>query len=258
MEIVINSVSEFDLDVPLSIIHRSLYLEWPGDVARNAGSFGTNHYCCRSVRKLTLVLNFGHAKWPLIQAVFPNIRILELKESNTTPLGLNPIPFADVFKLWPNLEELKVAVEKNLLGWNYDADLCGIYEREAEMLRERVDDDVGFLQNVHVVPIKPSVLTMSCKFWFVCVAVSQLALIQLFTPVNSYLVSSRSAENRHPGSLPRFGHIWERSRKLPEFHFQGHNPCGNQADTRSYNFWRCQTITIIVRPEVNTRIGWLT
>ena len=60
---------------------------------------------------------------------------------------------------------------------NYDGDILGIPEEEAQLLR-RQDDE--YLRSVHIVPIRPSLLTMQCQ---VGIQVMNYKLYVYFWPV---------------------------------------------------------------------------
>ena len=91
-----------------------------------------------------------------IGRVFPHLNSLELTLNRS-----EHVPCREVWETWPNLQELKVRGTCGTLEQNYDAEFCGIHEEEAELLRG-MDDE--YLRNVQIVPIRPSLLTMRCKF----------------------------------------------------------------------------------------------
>ena len=129
IEIVINTVSE-----PLGVVCSSSSLVWP-EFDPPTGSFAINS--SQSVCKLTLELEVRLVRWHVIPSLFPNVRVIELRVIDTILLGQHPLPFAGIFQVWPNLEELEVTGGRNYLDRNYDADFCGIHEQEAEFLREK-------------------------------------------------------------------------------------------------------------------------
>ena len=112
---------------------------------------------CPTVRKLTLDLEVDHINLSLLKLVFPNVTILKF-HLNFCDWDLAPL--TEVWELYPNLEELKMKGEFNKLNCSYDSQFCGIFEEEAEWLRTR---DEEYLKAVHIVPIRPSVLTMPSK-----------------------------------------------------------------------------------------------
>ena len=91
-----------------------------------------------------------------IKAVFPHAASLDLTLSK-----LDHVPCAEIWELWPDLEELKVHVRGCPKIKNNDAEICGVHEEEAENLRG-MDDE--FLRTVQIVPIRPSLLTMESKY----------------------------------------------------------------------------------------------
>ena len=132
--------------------------EWP-DMGEN-GANSSSQRCCHQILNLKLVLELRILNWPIIQCHFPNLHSLQL-ELGTYFLDADPVPLSEIFRLWPELKELKIK------GFNmaqsrsyYDADCCGINEEEAELLGQ---EDEGYLRNVMIVPIRPSLSTMFSK-----------------------------------------------------------------------------------------------
>ena len=64
---------------------------------------------------------------------------------------------SEICEMWAELEDLEITGGCNYLERCHDADFCGIDVQEAAWLALMNQD---FLQHVHVVPIKPSLLTM--------------------------------------------------------------------------------------------------
>ena len=71
--------------------------------------------------------------------------------------GLKNITLDQVWKYFPRLTELEVTGDCRYIGPALDAEFCGIFEEESKFLGEQTDE---FLTLVHIVPIRPSVLTM--------------------------------------------------------------------------------------------------
>ena len=124
--------------------------EWPPN--NSSGAFR-----CSRVWKLTLALKHVTCNMYEIKAAFPNVTSLDLDFRQT-----ERIPCQELWELWPGLEELKVEGVSETLRQNYDAEFCGIFEEEAELLRAQ---DEEFLRTVQIVPIRPCLLTMrsECK-----------------------------------------------------------------------------------------------
>ena len=68
---------------------------------------------------------------------------------------------SEICEMWAELEDLEITGGCNYLERCHDADFCGIDVQEAAWLALMNQD---FLQHVHVVPIKPSLLTMPSTF----------------------------------------------------------------------------------------------
>ena len=84
----------------------------------------------------------------------PNITLFELE---FRAHSAHILVFSQICQLWPQLEVVKIKGSGCFPERNYDADFCGIYEEEASYLREQGEQ---FLDVVHIVPIKPSLMTM--------------------------------------------------------------------------------------------------
>lgn len=92
--------------------------------------------------------------WPL-PALFPNISDLDCVFKGRGNFVI------DIFKNWRHLLDMRLTFD-----WvrgstrNHDMDFCGIYEEEAEMLRHQ---DGVYLAKVHIVPVRPCLVTMLSK-----------------------------------------------------------------------------------------------
>ena len=109
-------------------------------------------------RKLTLDLFNKNINLVPIQSLAPKMTLLELKILHTSDFDADLAPFRDIWKLWPQLVGLKINVKAQYSNRNYDADFCGIWKEEAQILREK---DEEYLRSLHIVPVRPSVLTMT-------------------------------------------------------------------------------------------------
>ena len=121
---------------------------------------GCTFYKCGSIRKLTLEVEVKKIEFSRIKAFFTNLKSLDLNISFSWGLRSDPLPISEISQVWPDLEELNIHGRDNFLGQNYDADFCGVYEDEAELLRTKDED---YLRAVHIVPVRPCLLTMSSK-----------------------------------------------------------------------------------------------
>ena len=143
-----------EIELKLALDETGRPSEWPPS---NPGR--QVHYSYSSVRKLTLDLTFVRVNLLEVKALFPNVTWLEVVCSRAE--HLRPSEEFRFWELWRNLEDLDI--DGIILGRNYDADFCGINEEEVELLRE-MNDDEDYLQSVHIVPIRPSLLTMPSEY----------------------------------------------------------------------------------------------
>ena len=143
-----------------------------------------------SVRELTLLFRAGKINILLFKSAFPQITRLNLVLSH-----VEPVPFSEIWGLWPHLEQVQVRGVYNLLKRNYDADFCGVFPEEAAKL-EKEDED--YLKAVHTVPIRPSLLTMhsKCSQKKRCQILKQFGGLGAFLNWNYYLFAHRSAKIR--------------------------------------------------------------
>ena len=69
-------------------------------------------------------------------------------------------PFASLWLQLPQLESFHLIDSIVLATENFDAEFLGIHDEEVERLRQEDDET---LEKIHIVPIRPSVLTMTRK-----------------------------------------------------------------------------------------------
>ena len=137
----------------------------PGPSNKGGRSSLETQYGSKGVRKLTLELQRKKINMTFLKSYAPNVASMEIRGSRSNQLKGDSVPFSIIFQFWPELEELRITRADFFLHRSYDADLCGIHEEEAELLRKMNPE---FLRNVRIVPIKPSLLTMPRKlqyFW---------------------------------------------------------------------------------------------
>ena len=72
-----------------------------------------------------------------------------------------PRAYEDLWSSWSDLEYISISVSEEAFSYNYDAYFLGIYPEEVEILKEMDDES---LDQLNIVPVRPSVLTMPCKF----------------------------------------------------------------------------------------------
>ena len=124
-------------------------------------------HCCISARKLELEFQFQGMNMGPFHTLFPNISHLCVTVGSRT----DEQDFAllgQICKYWPGLDNLDFSVMNDRLARildptrpNYDAEFLGVHEDEVMLLRGQ---DEGYLRNVHIVPVRPSLLAMPSKF----------------------------------------------------------------------------------------------
>ena len=112
-----------------------------------------------TVKELTLMVNWEHFELDDFRDIFPNVRKFE---TSNQEYSLMSIPYESLWREWPELESIDLEDGMSALDINFDAEFLGIEEEEVERLRDECHDDEA-LQHMHVVPIKPSILTMRRK-----------------------------------------------------------------------------------------------
>ena len=81
-----------------------------------------------------------------------SIRMIALAVRST------PVLHEDLWAAWPELEIVDVRESENALGMNFDSQFLGIHPEEVECLRKLDDESLG---KMNIVPVQPSILTMS-------------------------------------------------------------------------------------------------
>ena len=132
--------------------------EWPESSNPNRR---TLPFSSNSTSRLKLTFCSADIDLSPLKFLAPNITSLELDLFQ--PPYLYEI-FSEIWDFWPRLELVKIKGSGGEHERNYDADFCGIHEEEASYLRGQGEE---FLKAIHIVPTKPSPLTMtsesSCK-----------------------------------------------------------------------------------------------
>lgn len=90
----------------------------------------------------------------IFRPLFSNITTLHVEINGGKRL------FPLICHKWPNLEELAIRYCR-ASELRFDAGICGIFEEEADYLRQK---SVEYLQAVHIVPVRPALTTMPSKF----------------------------------------------------------------------------------------------
>ena len=127
-------------------------------------------YTSITVSKLKIEFDYQEISLRQLQGLFPKISDLtfDLRDRaiDERDFGL----LEQVWECWPRLEKLNFGYsewaqslmheEVTPLGRNCDAAFLGIHEEEAVLLRRQ---DEEYLRDVHIVPLRPSLLTMPSK-----------------------------------------------------------------------------------------------
>ena len=117
------------------------------------------------MRSLTLNHHVTGFSLEYCAALFPNLTQLDV---GSTKANMR-VPYEKIWTEFPNLEMLSVREpfwgQHDAEDVNYDADFLGIFEDEAEDLRKNYlrKKDLKHVKNMHIVPIKPSILTAKSK-----------------------------------------------------------------------------------------------
>ena len=131
-------------------------IEWP-----KGNETSSDLRSCPTVRKLKLDLDVDKINMSQIKIVFPNVLLLKFNVQDGSLYDSDDLPsLAEIWEVYPFLQELKIKGTGNKLKFNYDSQFCGIFDEEVELLREKEEE---YLKAVHIVPIRPSVLTMPSK-----------------------------------------------------------------------------------------------
>ena len=128
-----------------------------GNAAKIPSEFTGQIHPSLTVKKLRMEVDVGRVKISDLGHIFPSVTTLEIVPRE---LDVSVIPYADLWATWPNLQVFDVTEGIAALKRNFDADFLGLNPEEVEFLREQDDE---YLRRVHVVPIRPSLLTMKCK-----------------------------------------------------------------------------------------------
>lgn len=117
--------------------------------------YGSVVHAALTVRSLNISLGSKVTSiWPM-PALFPNISNL-----NCTLMGSGNV-LAEIFKDWCLLLDMNLSLNLTCGGkWNYENDFCGIDDEEMVLLREQ---DGAYLAEVHIVPVRPCLVTMPRK-----------------------------------------------------------------------------------------------
>ena len=104
-----------------------------------------------------------------LSEIFPNARNLKMHDEFGQPSNVAACAalYRDLWASWPNLESVSIKKHRGALRWNFDAEFLGISTEEAEFLKQFDDES---LEKMNIVPVRPSVLTLSRKItklsWF--------------------------------------------------------------------------------------------
>ena len=119
---------------------------------------------CDSLRKLTLALSVARINMTGLKSVFPDVTSLELRMNDNRGTQADAAPFSQIAEAWPDLQRLRITGRENVLLRIHDSDVVGISQKELEGLQGM---DADHWQAVQLVPIKPSLATMSSEINFI-------------------------------------------------------------------------------------------
>ena len=142
------------------------YLDLDPAVATNAwlnmDEVEPNVYPSKTVEVLSFPAEFNQQIGEGVRQIYPALKYLILRGS--TQIETNEICYEDLWAFSPHLAYVTVVLGVRALEGNFDAEFLGINPQEVEILRDLDDES---LEKIQIVPIKPSILTMSGKFMMV-------------------------------------------------------------------------------------------
>ena len=139
-----------DLEVPARHPEFNNEGEWDHDW--DPQSFSTT-----TTTALTLTGHIRSFSFRQLHKSFPAVVDLSTKPGMS---DAHTVPYALIFRLWPNLRTLAITGTTVDQLRNCDAEFCGINQEEVELLKS-VDEE--HLRDVYIVPVRPCVTTMSSK-----------------------------------------------------------------------------------------------
>ena len=110
-----------------------------------------------TVQQLSVLADFAELTFQDLSSIFPELSSVQVF---LPPSTAGPIPYGDLFAFWPQLEVLCVTEGAEASTMNFDSLFLGIDPEEVEILREMDDES---LDKIHIVPTRPSLLTMLRK-----------------------------------------------------------------------------------------------
>ena len=140
-----------------ALSHVSLtFFEWrvPNKILGNTSNNALHPSA--SDRSVNLSVHLMIALQDLSQ-IFPNVNVVHHFCHSNQP-HVDVMPYEELCAYWNHLGAIFV-VGENLSG-NFDAEFLGINSEEVDVLREQ---DESSLERMHIVPVRPSILTKSRK-----------------------------------------------------------------------------------------------
>ena len=110
-----------------------------------------------TVTNLDVLADLEEITFKDLSQIFPQVSIFGAHHGDNLS---NPIPYADLWASWSQLESVDLTEGPEALERNFDAEFLGIDPEEVSLLREMTED---YLDSVHIVPIRPCVLTLPRK-----------------------------------------------------------------------------------------------
>ena len=109
-----------------------------------------------TVTDLLLAIDWSPRTTVCLWEIYPNLRKLDTTNMSSGPSR----PFASLWLWLLQLESVHLKDKIVLTTENLDAEFVGIHDEEVEFLRQEDDET---LEKIHIVPIRPSVLTITRK-----------------------------------------------------------------------------------------------
>ena len=153
-------LEKVSLDTSIESLSGTIQSLRDAEIESEFNNFTPDSYMsCHTVKTLFLSMKLCRTVLLQLMKSFPALNHLEV----SPPCDRNnsiKLPYKDIFRCWPKLISIDILGDQfNFFAFrNSDAEFCGIYEEEVELLWTESDE---YLSNVHYVPVRPCLSTMT-------------------------------------------------------------------------------------------------